>query len=95
MKCYRRHGDCPMYIFLSFPDDDNVYEDMESINIFDDEQCDQSLFDQSDSEILTSHISYNNVTFLQISYFFIYTPQQLLSLLASTSLTVIKYHNIY
>ena len=30
----------------------NVYEDMESINIFDDEQCDQSLFDQSDSEIL-------------------------------------------
>ena len=53
-----------------------VYEDMESINIFDDEQCDQSLFDQSDSEILTSHISYNNVTFLQISYFFTYTSQQ-------------------
>ena len=73
----------------------NVYEDMESINIFDDEQCDQSLFDQSDSEILNSHISQNNITFLQISYFFIYTAQQLLSSLASTSLTVKKYHNIY
>ena len=35
----------------------NFDEDVDSINIVIDEQCDQSLFDQSDSEILTSHIS--------------------------------------
>ena len=73
----------------------NFDEDVDSINIIIDEQCDQSLFDQSDSEILTSHISQNNVTFLQISYFFINITEQQLSMLTSTSLTVNKFHNIY
>ena len=73
----------------------NFDEDVDSINIVIDEQCDQSLFDQSDSEILTSHLSQNNVTFLQISYFFINITEQQLSMLTSTSLTVNKFHNIY
>ena len=72
-----------------------VVEDVDSINIVDDEQCDQSWFDQSDSEILTSHISQNNVTFLQISYFFINNAEQQLSKLTSTPLTVDKFYNIH
>jgi len=73
----------------------NFDEDVDSINIVNDEQCDQSLFDQSDSEILTSRITQNNITFLQISYFFIDTTEQQLSMLTSTSLTVNKFHNIH
>jgi len=65
----------------------NFVEDVDSINIVNDEQCDQSWIDQSDSEILTSHISQNNVTSLQISYFFINTTEQQLSMLTSTPLT--------
>jgi len=73
----------------------NFDEDVDSISIVIDEQCDQSLFDQSDSEILTSHICRNNVTFLHISYFFINITEQQLSMLTSTSLTLNKFHNIY
>ena len=73
----------------------NVLEVVVSINKVNDEQCDQSQFHQSDSEILTSQISQNNVTYLQISYFIINTTEQQLFMLTPTPLTVDKFHNIH
>jgi len=73
----------------------NVIEVVVSINKVNDELCDQSQFNQSDSEILTSQISQNNVAFLQITYFFIDTAEQQLFMLTQTPLTVHKFYNIH
>jgi len=72
-----------------------VIEVVVSINTVNDELCDQSQFHQSDSEILTSQISQNNVTFLQISYFLINTAEQQFFMLTPTALTVDKFYNIH
>ena len=73
----------------------NVIEVVVSINKVNDELCDQIQFNQPDSEILTSQISQNNVTFLQITYFFINTAEQQLFLLTQIPLTVDKFYNIH
>ena len=73
----------------------NMVEDVVSINIVNDELCDQSKFNQSDSDILTSQIYQNTVTFLQITYFFINTAEQQLFMLTQTPLTVDKFYNIH